>query len=158
MTKTLYVALMQWLKGFCGLTEGAGGSDDPDAFGSGMEQLAGALGGRGAGGHHVIHQKNVAALDHRARGDLEGSANLLATLLGGEGDLRVGKAHAKESRGLQLEGAANVAGHFALGAAGDELRLIEAARTKANLVHRHGDEQEGFGVDIAFQLQGGLGR
>jgi hypothetical protein len=47
--------------------------------------------------------------------------------------------------------------HLTLGVAGDELSLVEAARTQANLVHGHGNEQERFGVYVTFQLQGGLG-
>ncbi len=140
------------------MTQCACGSDDPDAGGSGMQQFAGALGGGCSGGHHVIHQQHLAAFDAGARGNLEGSANLLATLGSGECNLRVGKAHAQESRGLQLKSTTQIAGHLALGVAGDELGLIEAARTQANFVYRHGNQQERFGVDVAFQLQGGPGR
>lgn len=153
----MHQALANGVNLFGLLTEGAGGSDDPDARGAGMEQLAGTLAGGGAGGQYVIHQQNVAAFDRRARCDLEGSANLLAALFGREGDLRVGKAHAQQRCGLKLKSAAHVLRHLALGVAGDQLSLVEAARAQANLVHGHGNEQERSGVNVAFQLQGGLG-
>ena len=137
--------------------QGAGRSYHPDAGGPGNSQLAGALGGGGSGGEHIVNEEDFASFDAVARGDFEGAANLLPPLFGGEGDLGFGKAHTQQGGEIDGEAASNGLFDAALGGSGDKLGLVEAARPHTQFVRRYGNHEQLRHVDVALKLQTGLG-